>query len=261
MKSICSLFVLLLWSCFAQAYDHGTWDALLKRHVQPIRAGVATEVDYAAMAGERALLKGYLDGLATVRQDEFNSWSKPERLAFLINAYNAWTVELILTAWPDITSIKELGSLFRGPWQQEFIPLLGATRSLDGIEHGLIRAKGVYDEPRIHFVVNCASIGCPALRAEAFSANRLDAQLADATRLFLADRSRNRWQGQGLAVSRIFKWYGDDFKLLGGLNAFFASQADALGLSQAQQQRLREGGVDIDFLEYDWNLNRRSPSR
>ena len=246
---------LLFWSALAQAYDHGAWDALLKRHVQPIRAGVATEVDYAGMARERAALKGYLDGLSAVRRDEFNRWPKPERLAFLINAYNAWTLELILTAWPDVKSIKELGSLFRSPWKKAFIPLLGETRSLDDIEHGMIRAKGVYDEPRIHFAVNCASIGCPALRAEAFSAARLDAQLADATRLFLADRSRNRWQGDDLAVSSIFKWYGDDFKQTGGLNAFFASQADALGLNEAQKQRLREGRVEIEFLDYDWKLN------
>ena len=261
LKRLLLIIFTLFWSALAQAYDHGAWDALLKRHVQPIRAGVATEVDYAGMARERAALKGYLDGLAAVRQDDFNRWPKPERLAFLINAYNAWTVELILTAWPEIKSIKELGSLFRSPWKKEFIPLLGATRSLDGIEHGMIRAKGAYDEPRIHFAVNCASIGCPALRAEAFSAVRLDAQLADATRLFLADRSRNRWQGNGLAVSSIFKWYGDDFKQVGGLNAFLASQADALGLSSAQKRQLLEGRADIDFLDYDWNLNRLNRTR
>jgi len=261
MKRLFILAFLLFWSAIAHAYDHGAWDALLKRHVQPIRAGVATEVDYVGMARERAALKGYLDGLAEVRRDEFNRWSKPERLAFLINAYNAWTVELILTAWPEINSIKELGSLFRSPWKKAFIPLLGQTRSLDDIEHCMIRAKGVYDEPRIHFAVNCASIGCPALLTEAFSAARLDAQLADATRLFLADRSRNRWQGNGLAVSSIFKWYGDDFKLVGGLNAFFASQADALGLNAAQRRQLLEGRVDIEFLDYDWKLNKVNRAR
>jgi hypothetical protein len=261
MKRLFILAFLLFWSAIAQAYDHGAWDALLKRHVQPIRAGVATEVDYVGMARERAARKGYLDGLAAVRRDEFNRWSKPERLAFLINAYNAWTVELILTAWPEIESIKELGSLFRSPWKKAFIPLLGETRSLDDIEHGMIRAKGVYDEPRIHFAVNCASIGCPALRTEAFSAARLDAQLADATRLFLADRSRNRWQGNGLAVSSIFKWYGDDFKQIGGLKVFFANHADTLGLNAAQRSQLLEGRVDIEFLDYDWKLNKVNRAR
>jgi len=79
--------------------------------------------------------------------------------------------------------------------------------------------------------------------------------------LFLADRSRNRWQGNGLAVSSIFKWYGDDFKLVGGLNAFFASQADALGLNAAQRRQLLEGRVDIEFLDYDWKLNKVNRAR
>ena len=256
MKRTLLILLCLLWTNLALAFDHGAWDALLKRHVQPIRAGVATEVDYAGMARDRGALKGYLDGLAAVRNQEFNRWPKAERLAFLINAYNAWTVELILTAWPDVKSIKELGTLFRSPWKKAFIPLLGDTRSLDDIEHGMIRAKGVYDEPRIHFAVNCASIGCPALRPEAYAAARLDAQLADATRLFLADRERNRWQGNGLKISSIFKWYGDDFKLVGGLNAFLASQGEALGLNEARKRGVREGGAEIDFLDYDWRLNR-----
>jgi hypothetical protein len=256
MKRLFLSACLLCWSAIAQAYDHSAWDGLLKHHVQAIRAGVATEVDYAGMARDRAALKGYLDGLATVRQDDFNRWPKPERLAFLINAYNAWTVELILTAWPDIKSIKELGTLLRSPWKKEFIPLLGATRSLDGIEHGLIRAKGVYDEPRIHFAVNCASIGCPALRPEAYTAVRLDAQLADATRLFLSDRNRNRVERGELKVSSIFKWYGADFDRVGGLNGFLAAQGEALGLNETQRRSLRDDRMKIGFLDYDWSLNR-----
>ena len=258
MKRLLLTLLCLLWTNLAQAYGHGVWDGLLKRHVQPIRNGVATEVDYAGMAGERATLKGYLYGLATVRNQEFSRWPEPERLAFLINAYNAWTVELILTAWPDVKSIKKLGSLFRSPWKKAFIPLLGATRSLDDIEHGLIRAKGVYDEPRIHFAVNCASIGCPALRPEAYTAARLDAQLADAARRFLSDRSRNRLEGGKLKLSSLFKWYGDDFTHAGGLNAFLASQGEALRLAQDQHRALGAGRIEIDFLDYDWRLNAAS---
>ena len=258
MKRLLLTLLCLLWTNLAQAYGHGVWDGLLKRHVQPIRNGVATEVDYAGMAREQVALKGYLDGLATVRNQEFSRWPKPERLAFLINAYNAWTVELILTAWPDVKSIKELGSLFRSSWKKAFIPLLGATRSLDDIEHGLIRAKGVYDEPRIHFAVNCASIGCPALRPEAYTAARLDAQLADAARRFLSDRSRNRLEGGKLKLSSLFKWYGDDFTHAGGLNAFLASQGEALRLAQDQHRALGAGRIEIDFLDYDWRLNAAS---
>lgn len=256
MKRLLLALYCLIWVSLAQAYDHGAWDGLLKRHVQPIRNGAATEVDYTGMARERATLKMYLDGLAKVHSAEFQNWPKPERLAFLVNAYNAWTVELILTAWPDVQSIKDLGSLFRSPWKKAFIPLLGETRSLDDIEHGLIRAKGVYDEPRIHFAVNCASIGCPALRPEAYMAARIDAQLVDAARRFLSDSTRNRLEGGKLKLSSLFKWYGGDFERAGGLNAFLAGQGEALGLTEAQRRALRDGKLTIDYLDYDWRLNR-----
>jgi hypothetical protein len=184
----------LAWATLtqAQSFGHGTWDGLLQRHVKPILGGVATQVDYGGMARERVQLKGYLDALAAVPEADFRRWPRDERLAFLINAYNAGTVELVLTRWPKLDSIKDLGSLLGSPWKKRFIPLLGGTRSLDDIEHGMIRAKGAYAEPRIHFAVNCASVGCPALRPEAYTAARLDAQLADATRRFLGDRTRNR---------------------------------------------------------------------
>lgn len=216
---------------------------------------MATAVDYAGMAREHALLKGYLDRLGAVREADFRRWPKKERLAFLINAYNAWTVELVLTAWPDLDSIKDLGSLLSSPWKKRFIPLLGKTRSLDDIEHKMIRAKGVYDEPRIHFAVNCASIGCPALRPGAYTAARLDSQLADATRRFLSDRTRNRLADGRLEVSSVFKWYGEDFDRVGGLRVFLASQSKSLGLTNVQRQSLRDGSLDIIFLDYDWRLN------
>ena len=92
----------------------------------------------------------------------------------MINAYNAWTVEFILTKYPDLDSIKDLGSFFNSPWDKEFIPLLGKTVSLNDIEHGLIRGSDRYNDPRIHFAVNCASIGCPALREEAYTGDKLN---------------------------------------------------------------------------------------
>jgi len=239
----------------AQSFGHGTWDGLLQRHVKPIQGGVATQVDYGGMARERVQLKGYLDALAAVPEADFRRWPRDERLAFLINAYNAGTVELVLTAWPKLDSIKDLGSLLGSPWKKRFIPLLGGTRSLDDIEHGMIRAKGAYDEPRIHFAVNCASVGCPALRAEAYTAARLDAQLADATRRFLADRTRNRFRDGRLEVSSLFTWYGKDFDAVGGLRVFLADQGEALGLTDGQRQSLRDGSLKLVFLDYDWRLN------
>ncbi|MDB4151858.1 DUF547 domain-containing protein, partial [Pseudomonadales bacterium] len=221
--------------------------------------GRSTSVDYAGMLAERAKLSAYLQSLALVKKDTFASLSQPAQLAFLINAYNAWTVELVLTAYPDLTSIKDLGSFFRSPWSRAFIPLLEETRSLDNIEHDLIRGDDGYQEPRIHFAVNCASIGCPALRAEAYTEARLESQLEDQTRRFLQDSSRNRVVGDGLEVSSIFKWYREDFQQgwLGysRLEDFFSHYSDLLGLNSDQVQALSDGSLKIRFVAYDWALN------
>lgn len=198
----------------AQAFDHAhpAWNGLLQKNVVLVSGGNASQVRYAAFARERAALTSYLAALSAVTPGEFEGWSKTRRLAFLINAYNAFTVELILTRYPDLKSINDLGSAFSNPWRREFVPLLGSTRSLDDIEHGMIR--GVFDDPRIHAAVNCASVGCPMLRNEAFVAEKLDAQLDDSLARFLADASRNRYDAARgvLQVSRIFDWYRGDFE-------------------------------------------------
>jgi Protein of unknown function, DUF547 len=136
-------------------------------------------------------------------------------MAFLINAYNAFTVELILTKYPGLASIKDLGSMFSSPWKPKWIPLLGGKVSLDDIERGMLRERGRFDDPRVHFGVNCASIGCPPLREEAFVAERLDAQLDEQALRFMSDRTRNRFDAAArrLELSKIFDWYGDDFNL------------------------------------------------
>ena len=243
----------------AAGLDQSAWDGLLKEHVTSLRGGQATQVDYAGFVTDRNRLKQYLASVSAVTQAEFDRWDKSSQLAFLINAYNAYTVELILTAYPEVKSIKDLGSLLRSPWKKSFIRLLGETRSLDEIEHGLIRTPGRYDEPRIHFAVNCASIGCPALRTEAYVGEKLDAQLEDAARSFMADRTRNRLEGKSLKVSSIFKWYRGDFEKgwhgASSLPAFFALYRQSLDLDESAIARLKAGEIGIDFLDYDWHLN------
>lgn len=243
----------------AQAFDHQPWDELLKRHVVVIDGGQITQTDYAGFQHQRQNLKRYLNTLSAVSQAEFDNWSSDKQLAFLINAYNAWTVELILTKYPDLNSIKDLGGFFSSPWNKAFIPLFGNEVSLDHIEHELIRGSGLYNEPRIHFAVNCASIGCPALRNEAYTAELLDVQLEQQTKLFLQDKSRNRFDGNRLQVSEIFKWYREDFEQdwrnTDSLATFLALYADALGLDAEQQAKLRQGEIAIHFLDYDWQLN------
>lgn len=263
-------FVLALWfwsGVALAAFDHrhAAWDALVKKHVFPIDNGVATQVHYAAFKRDRAALKTYLDALSAVPQSEFNSWSKPEQLAFLINAYNAFTVELILTRYPDLESIQDFGKFFNNPWKKKFFNLFGKPATLDEVEHGLIRAEGVYDDPRIHMAVNCASIGCPALRNEAFVAQRLDEQLEDGVRRFLSDRSRNRLNRGVLEVSKIFDWYGKDFtKGFRGartVETFLAAYAPQLSDKTDEQQRIREAKARLKFLDYDWALNDRTPAQ
>lgn len=196
-------FVLMVWfglsAITAQAAGlHDEWDGLLKQHVVSLPGGHATAVDYQGMARDKARLKAYLARLAQVQRAEFDRWPTATQLAFLINAYNAGTVDLVLSGYPTISSIKDLGSLFSSPWKKRFLPLLGKERTLDEIEHELIRGSGRYRDPRVHFAVNCASIGCPALRGEVYDSARLDAQLEDQARRFLSDRSRNRLEAGAL---------------------------------------------------------------
>ncbi len=237
-------------------HTHRNWDTLLKRHVVWISGGTASQVDYAGFKGDALALQAYLDSLSDVRQQTFNAWSSDERLAFLINAYNAFTVQLVLTRYPDLKSIKDLGSFFSSPWKKRFVPLLGEVRSLDEIEHGMIRKPGVYDESRIHFAVNCASIGCPALRDEAFVAAYLNEQLEDALVRFLSDKSRNRYASDSLEVSRIFDWYREDFEReSGSVNGFLSRYAQVLADTEAARTRIRDQSPPIRFLRYDWRLN------
>lgn len=242
------------------AFDNSAWDSLLKKNVIELKGGQASQVNYAGMQRDHALLRSYLNATSQVSQAEFDRWSKNEQLAFLINAYNAWTVELILTRYPNIDSIKDIGSLLSSPWKKDFIPMLGKTRSLDDIEQGLIRGSGRYHEPRIHFAVNCASIGCPALRREAYDSEHLNAQLEQATQSFLQDRTRNYLKGKTLYVSKIFNWYHDDFEKgwreTNNVEQFFGLYAQPLGLNTTQTEALKQGQINIDFLPYDWRLNK-----
>lgn len=260
------LATLLWWSALdalaaPPAYDpaHGVWDRLLATHVAWNAAGTATAVDYAGFARDAEMLERYLQSLATVDASRFRQWPLDEREALLINAYNAATVQLVLTRYPDLDSIRELGWRLRPVWKRAFISLLGEVRSLDDIEHGLLRGDPGHADPRIHFAVNCASVGCPALRPEAYLGARLRGQLEDQTRRFLRDRSRNRLAGGILRVSRIFDWYRGDFAARGGVRAFLAAYAGALDLDSRARGQLLRGKIRLAYRDYDWSLNRSRP--
>jgi hypothetical protein len=229
---------------------------LLEKHVKVVRGGVASEVDYKGLQGERVELKKYLKELSGVGQKEFDSWTRDQQLAFLINAYNAFTLELILENYP-VKSIRKIGGFLQSPWKIQFVKLLGKKISLDDIEHGLIREKGVYDEPRIHFAVVCASIGCPALQNRAFTAENLEEMLETGMVKFLSDKTRNRFNDEDkeFEVSKIFKWYGDDFNnKYGSVNGLLKKYAEYL-VEKKKDLAVAVKTTDIDYLDYDWNLN------
>lgn len=247
----------------AQSFDHShaAWSRLLQQHVVVQRGGRASQVRYAGLLAQRSELQHYLRQLSAVSRAGFEGFSRAQQMAFLINAYNAFTVELILTRYPRLESIKDLGNFLSSPWKQRWITLLGETVSLDDIEHGLLRKRGVYDDPRIHFAVNCASIGCPMLREEAYVPERLDAQLDAQMQRFMSDRERNRWnpQAKRLELSRIFDWYAEDFRLghqgIFSLHGLASRFANVLADSETDRALILSSQVLITYLDYDWRLN------
>jgi len=254
----------------AQGFDHehAAWTALLRKHVVLLDGGKASQVRYAGFQQDRGALRSYLEVLSKVTPQEFEGWSKAQRMAFLINAYNAFTIEKILTRYPDIQSIWDFGKFFGNPFRDRFFTLLGQSSFLDRIEHEILRKPGAYDEPRVHYVVNCASVGCPMLREEAYVAQRLEAQLEEQARRFLSDRSRNRYDpGSGrLEVSRIFDWFKEDWtsgyrgfegkgEPIRSREQYFASYAALLADDPGGQKRLLDQNAGMRFLEYDWTLN------
>lgn len=259
-KALLSVFLWAL-SLFAMAeFDHSTWDELLSRNVVELREGRATQVNYDDMLADRALLQSYLAKLAEVDRADFEQWNHAEQLAFLINTYNAWTIEFILTEYPNLDSIKDLGSFFNSPWSRDIVSLFGGQVSLDDIEHEMIRGWGRYNEPRIHFAVNCAAIGCPALGTTAFTGMNLEAQLDKNTRRFMSDNERNYFSNGRFYLSKIFDWYREDFeKGWGGyesLAQFISKYQTEMNLNGEALTALANGRLRVRHTSYDWALNR-----
>ena len=221
---------------------HSVWSELLGRHVS---AGV---VDYQAMKKKENRLDEYL---AILDATDPQQLQKAERLAFYINAYNAYTIKLILINFENgrpVKSIKDIGGLFSGPWDIKLCRIGGKVYTLDNIEHDIIRP--IFKDPRVHFAVNCASQSCPPLISEAYVGSRLDDQLQANTINFINNKEFNRLDGSTLYVSKIFKWFPEDFN--DDIVAFFRQYAQG-----DLQSRLLELGDDITvkYLDYDWSLN------
>ena len=181
--------------------DHSLFSAILGDHV---REGL---VDYRALAGDRRL-DVYLEELS--RTDPGEITDGRERLAFWLNAYNAFTLKLIVTHLP-LESIRDISVDGKGPWDIPFVGIAGRRLTLNQIEHEIIRPE--FQEPRVHMALVCAAFSCPPLREEAYHGPELEAQLEDNTRRFLADSTKNRYDASTgtLELSEIFSWFGGDF--------------------------------------------------
>jgi len=250
---IVGLFSLFMFKpIFAFDHSYAGYDKLLREIV--VVNGPQSSVRYDNIQKNPELLDRFVQEIEAVSRPEYDGWSDDQKKAFLINAYNALTIKLILTKYPDLKSIKDLGGFFSSPWKKKFFTLFGEKQYLDHIEHEVLREN--YAEPRFHFVLVCASIGCPALKAEAYVADRLDQQLEDAKKGFLSDSTRNRFNKKEnqLEVSSIFKWYKQDFvKSKGSIEAYVAP---SITTNRSDQKRIKSGDVDLVFLDYDWNLNK-----
>jgi Protein of unknown function, DUF547 len=221
--------------------DHSLYGQLLKKYV---REGV---VDYRGFKNEETVLDQYLKLLENT---ETKKLSSQDQYAFYVNAYNAWTIKLILSAYPGIKSIKELGGFLSTPWKKKMVRIEGQIQTLDDIEHEILRKR--FKDPRIHFAVNCASKGCPPLRSEPYQGNRLDQQLDEMTIAFLNDPARNFLKGDTLFVSSLFKWYAEDFN--SAIVGFFLKYARGDLKNRVEANRDR---INVKYLDYDWSLNDR----
>ncbi len=221
--------------------SHALFDKVLKSFVSDAR------VNYTALKAHPQELEGYLAQVAAVSESDFKGWSEKQQIALLINSYNACTLRLILDHYP-LKSIKVIGSFFSGPWNQPVVHLFAETTTLSAVEHKILRKD--YSEPRIHFALVCAAKGCPPLRSEAYSANRLDEQLHDQAKQFLATPNQNRVEASERVVylSPIFKWYAGDFEkksgsVLAALQTYWSGKATSTD------------GFKIRYTDYDWTLN------
>jgi len=258
--------VLLMNSAIVHAFDHqhSIFTQVLSDVVRLSPNKKQTRVDYALLNKQPEKLNQYLNALSSVKQSDYQLWTGDEQLSFLINAYNGFTLQLINQNYVKFQtgkaeSIKDLGSFFSSPWKKSFFTLLDEKRSLDDVEHNMIRVW--FERPRIHAAVVCAAVSCPPLRNEAFVADKLDQQLDDQMRQFLSDDQSNtiNLRDNRVKLSSIFKWYVEDFeKGQQGFNSLKdvikAYQTDIADDPQ-QLLWLQKQDFKIRYLDYDWRLN------
>jgi Protein of unknown function, DUF547 len=225
----------------AASFDHSAFDRLLKKHVND-----KGQVSYKGFKADQKEFNQYLAALS--KTPPTAAWSKQEQMAYWINAYNAYTIRLILDHYP-VQSIKDIGSKIKipfvtTPWAAKFFSIGGKKMSLDEIEHGNLRKN--YNDPRIHFALVCASVSCPSLRNEAYTAARLDSQLDDQGRDFLNNPTKNKVSKSSAQLSKYFDWYKGDWNENG--------QSVVKWVNKYSKTKL-DANAKIEFQDYNWNLN------
>lgn len=225
---------------------HAPWDAFLSTYVVDmngmnlLRYGDVSDADHNA-------LKGYIDALEGLKP---SAMGEDEQLAFYFNLYNAAIVDLALDNYP-LDSIRDVGGGFisKGPWKIKVVTVEGEELSFDDIEHGTVRAN--FDEPRVHYAFNCASFGCPDLRAEAWRAETLDADLDAAARRYVAHPRGIRIDGKGrVFASSIYKWFQEDF---GGNEKGVIDHVSAYAVGD--KKTALDAASGVKGFDYDWDLN------
>ncbi|MFK7943304.1 MAG: DUF547 domain-containing protein [Paracoccaceae bacterium] len=223
--------------------DHSAWDALLQKHVLVGKDGIA-RVGYRGFGGSRSKLDGYL---AALRTTNVSGLDRPEQMAYWINLYNAVTLQVVLDHYP-VESIRDIdispGIFANGPWGAKLAEVEGVPVSLDDIEHRILRP--IWKDPRIHYAVNCASIGCPNLAVQAFTGARLETMLDTGARAYVGHSRGCSIEAGRVTASKIYDWFQEDF---GGTEAGVIAhlrQHGAKGL---------ESATGIDSYQYDWSLN------
>ncbi len=202
-------------------------------------------VDYAGIKSNPKDLDQYLAQASLVTKEEFNNWNKDEQLAFLINLYNAQTLDLVAINYP-VKSIKDIASDSGGPWEQPIVSLFGEKITLNALEHEFIRPN--YPEARVHFALVCAAISCPVLINTPYRADILEKQLSEQTKIFLMDKNKNSidTNTKVLKLSPLFDWFKEDFikqseSVIAFVNPYFGNRAN--------------NEFKLEYTNYDWSLN------
>lgn len=241
MKKITMIAVFIgmfvLKSGFAEeVFDHSLFGEVLDKFE------FSGNVDYAALKNDPGTFNDYLKKVAELSPEKLNAMTDNEKIAFYINAYNAYTIKAIIDHYP-VKSIKDI----KGVWNKLKFRVAGREMTLDEIEHGTLRKE--FKEPRIHFAVNCASIGCPVLRGVPYTGTQLDDMLDDQTRIFINNPSKNRYDYKKniLYISPVFKWFKGDF---GNVRIFISKF-----VPKEQSRQILTNEPKIKYTKYDWALN------